>query len=107
MSYQQMRILCMFDLPMESKKEQRCYRLFRKELLANGFVMLQYSVYYRVVPNRSAGKKFEGILKRATPPFGEIRLLYVSEKQFEEMQLLVGARSHQEEKIANNRLVVI
>jgi CRISPR-associated protein Cas2 len=38
-----------------------------------------------------------------TPPSGEIRLLYVSEKQFEEMQLLVGSRSHQEETVGNNR----
>jgi CRISPR-associated protein Cas2 len=97
----------MFDLPMETKKEQRMYRMFRKELLSNGFVMLQYSIYYRVVPNRSAGKKYEAILKRMTPPIGEVRLLYVSEKQFEEMQLLVGNRSHQEETVSNKRLVVI
>ena len=39
MRYQQMRVLCMFDLPMETKEDQRSYRLFRKELLANGFVL--------------------------------------------------------------------
>ncbi|MCB5955768.1 CRISPR-associated endonuclease Cas2 [Enterococcus sp. CWB-B31] len=102
-----MRILCMFDLPSDTKEEKKRYRIFKKELLANGFVMLQYSVYYRIVPNRSAGKKFESILKRVTPPHGEIRLMYVSEKQFEDMQLLVGTKSHQEEKISNNRLVII
>ena len=107
MRYQQMRIFCMFDLPTETKKEQKAYRKFRKELLANGFVMLQYFVYYRTVPNRSAGKKYEGMLKRTIPQSGEIRLLYVSEKQFEEMKLLVGVRSQQEEKVGNNRLVVI
>ncbi len=102
-----MRILCMFDLPTETQQDKKYYRVFRKELLANGFVMLQYSIYYRTVPNRSAAKKFEGTLKRITPPSGEIRLLYVSEKQFEDMKLLVGVRSHQEEKVGNNRLVVI
>lgn len=107
MRYQQMRILCMFDLPMETKREQRAYRMFRKELLANGFVMLQYSIYYRTVPNRSAGTKYESILKRMIPKTGEVRLLYVSEKQFSEMQLLVGVRGHQEEVIGNQRLVVI
>uniref|UniRef100_UPI00403F73F3 CRISPR-associated endonuclease Cas2 n=1 Tax=Candidatus Enterococcus willemsii TaxID=1857215 RepID=UPI00403F73F3 len=107
MRYQKMRILCMFDLPMESKREQRAYRMFRKELLSNGFVMLQYSIYYRTVPNRSAGKKYESILKRMIPRIGEVRLLYVSEKQFEEMQLLVGTRGHQEEIIGSQKLVVI
>ncbi len=90
-----MRILCMFDLPSETKQEQKHYRTFRKALLANGFVMLQYSIYYRIVPNRSAGKKYESVLKRVTPAYGEVRLLYVSEKQYQDMQLLVGNRSHQ------------
>lgn len=107
MRYQRMRILCMFDLPSETKQEQRSYRLFRKELLANGFLMLQYSIYYRTVPNRSAGKKYETILKRMVPRTGEVRLLYVSEKQFNDMAFLVGEKSHQEETIGNQKLVVI
>lgn len=107
MRYQQMRVMCMFDLPMETKEDQRSYRLFRKELLSNGFVMLQYSIYYRIVPNRPAGKKYESILKRMIPRNGEVRLLYVSEKQFEDMQLLVGMKGHQEETIKSQKLVVI
>lgn len=107
MRYQRMRIFCMFDLPTETQQDRRAYRLFRKELLSNGFVMLQYSIYYRTVPNRSAGKKYESILKRLIPPVGEVRLLYVSEKQFEDMKFLVGAKGHQEEVIGSQRLVVI
>lgn len=107
MRYEEMRIFCMFDLPMETKLEQRDYRLFRKELLSNGFIMLQYSIYYRTVPNRSAGKKYESILKKLIPRSGEVRLLYVSERQFEDMKFLVGCKGHQEEIIGNQRLVVI
>ncbi len=47
-----------FDLPMETTQEKRQYRLFRKELIANGFEMLQFSVYYRTCPNRSFATKF-------------------------------------------------
>lgn len=97
----------MFDLPSESPKEQRAYREFRKSLISNGFTMLQYSIYYRVVPTRSAGKKYEHIIKNKVPEFGEVRLLYVSEKQFLDMILLVGMKSHQEEVVSGNRLVVI
>ena len=53
MRYDAMRLLCFFDLPMETAQEKRQYRLFRKELIANGFEMLQFSVYYRTCPNRS------------------------------------------------------
>lgn len=107
MRYQQMRVFCMFDLPMETKEDQRDYRVFRKELLSNGFVMLQYSIYYRTVPNRTAGKKYETILKRLIPKAGEVRPLYVSEKQFEDMKLLVGMKGCQEEVVGNQKLVVI
>ncbi|MGO2084135.1 CRISPR-associated endonuclease Cas2 [Vagococcus sp.] len=97
----------MFDLPSETNSEKKEYRIFRKNLLENGFVMLQYSIYYRSLPNRSSLKKYEGILKRFVPKGGNVRLLYVSEKQFQDMILLAGNRSKQEEIVGSNRLVVI
>lgn len=102
-----MRLICMFDLPSETNSEKKEYRIFRKNLLENGFVMLQYSIYYRSLPNRSSLKKYEGILKRFVPKGGNVRLLYVSEKQFQDMILLAGNRSKQEEIVGSNRLVVI
>ena len=35
MRYEALRLLCFFDLPMESKDEKRIYRNFRKELISN------------------------------------------------------------------------
>lgn len=107
MSYERVRLICMFDLPSETNSEKKEYRIFRKNLLENGFVMLQYSIYYRSLPNRSSLKKYEGILKRFVPKGGNVRLLYVSEKQFQDMILLAGNRSKQEEIVGSNRLVVI
>lgn len=95
--------MCLFDLPFETKQEQKEYRIFRKHLLENGFIMLQYSIYYRSLPNRSALKKYEAILKRKVPQGGNVRLLYVSET----MLLLAGSRSCQEEVVGIRRLVVI
>lgn len=107
MSYEKVRLLCMFDLPTETKQERKEYRTFRKHLLENGFVMLQYSIYYRSLPNRSALQKYESILKLHVPLNGNVSLLYVSEKQFQDMKFLVGSQSRQEEVIGNKRLVVI
>lgn len=107
MRYQEMRILCMFDLPMETKKQQRQYRYFRKNLLQNGFSMLQYSVYYRIVPNRSAGNKFETLIRKSLPSSGNVRLLYVSEKQFDDMKLLVGQKTIQEQTVGSEKMVII
>ena len=52
MKYKVMRMICMFDLPVETDKEKRIYRIFRKELIKEGFLMMQYSVYVRTCPNR-------------------------------------------------------
>lgn len=97
----------MFDLPMETQKEKREYREFRKSLIKNGFTMIQYSIYQRPLPNRQSSKKYERILKASIPKYGQIRLLAVSEKQFNSMILLVGERSYQEEVVADKKLVVI
>ena len=105
--FEQVRLLCMFDLPMETDKEKKEYRIFRKHLIENGFVMMQYSIYYRTLPNRSSLKKYESILKKKLPRNGNIRLLYVTENQYQDMLLLSGNRSRQEEVVGINRLVVI
>ena len=60
MRYDALRLVCFFDLPMETPKEKRIYRQFRKELISCGFEMLQFSVYYRTCPNRSFANKFSG-----------------------------------------------
>lgn len=102
-----MRLLCFFDLPMETTTEKRNYRNFRKELIANGFEMLQFSVYYRTCPNRSFANKFYKRLKQSNLPAGHVRLLAVTEKQFSEMVLIVGGKTKQEELISDKKLVVI
>ncbi|MFC4652780.1 CRISPR-associated endonuclease Cas2 [Lactococcus nasutitermitis] len=102
-----MRLLCFFDLPMETSKEQRAYRIFRKKLLECGFVMLQESVYVRTLPNRSQLAKYENQLKLATPRNGLVELLYVSEKQFSDRRFLTGEKSPQEVAVGNNKMVII
>ncbi len=107
MRYQAMRLLCFFDLPTETPQDKRVYRQFRKELLANGFEMLQFSVYYRTCPNRSFANKFYKRLKMSNLPAGNVRLLAVTEKQFTEMVLIVGGKTKQEEVVSNHKLVII
>ena len=76
-------------------------------MIANGFEMLQFSVYYRTCPNRSFAKKFYKRLELASLPAGNVRLLAVTEKQFSEMILIVGGKTRQEEVISDNKLVII
>ncbi len=102
-----MRVICFFDLPTETVKQKRMYRYFRKTLINNGFEMLQYSVYVRTCPNRVFAKKYYKRIAAKSPNEGHIRLLTVTEKQFEDMILIVGEKAQQEEKIGANRMVIL
>ena len=46
-----MRLICFFDLPVETPKQRKDYRLFRKFLLKDGYLPLQESVYAKLVIN--------------------------------------------------------
>jgi CRISPR-associated protein Cas2 len=97
----------MFDLPVETDSEKREYRAFRKNLIKEGFVMMQYSVYVRVCPSREYAKRLESRIKKFVPQEGNVRLLCVTEKQYSDMKLLVGSRTTAETAIGTQRLIVI
>ena len=107
MSFEIMRLVCMFDLPVDTDVERRAYRIFRKELIKAGFVMLQYSVYVRTCPNRDFAKGIEKKIQKFVPRSGNVRLLTVTEKQYDEMVLLVGQRTAQEKELGTERMVVL
>ncbi|MED3641848.1 CRISPR-associated endonuclease Cas2 [Caldifermentibacillus hisashii] len=96
-----------FDLPMNTKEERRIYYKFRKFLVSNGFVMLQFSVYVKIFPNRISLFQYIEGLKRNLPSKGNIRIMAVTEKQYEKMLLLVGGKSIQEETINELPMVIL
>ena len=67
MKYKVMRMLCMFDLPVETGEEQRAYRQFRKNIMKEGFIMMQYSVYVRTCPSKEFAERIEKRIKRIVP----------------------------------------
>lgn len=85
-----MRILVFFDLPVLSLEQRRDYRSFRKFLIKDGFIMLQESVYCKMVLNESAAKAVVEQVKKNRPEDGLIQLLMVTEKQFSKMEYIVG-----------------
>ena len=44
-----MRLIVFFDLPTVTKAEKRAYTVFRRFLLQDGYDMIQWSVYGRMV----------------------------------------------------------
>lgn len=85
-----MWLLTMFDLPVDTKKARKAYARFRKELLRDGFTMIQYSVYVRHCPSEENAQVHLSRVQRWLPDDGEVRLLSLTDKQFERMRIFWG-----------------
>lgn len=85
-----MWVMTMFDLPTDTKQARREYALFRKHLLRDGFRMLQYSVYIRHCPSKENAAVHIQRIASHTPPDGEVRIITITDKQFERMSVFWG-----------------
>jgi len=101
-----MRMLVFFDLPVVTKAERRAYTVFRRFLLNDGFDMIQFSVYGRILNGRDAEEKHLQRLVANLPPDGSVRMLTVTEKQYASMKLLVGLPLFQEKAIKVNQMLL-
>jgi CRISPR-associated protein Cas2 len=86
-----MWLLTMFDLPVDTKKARRQYAQFRKFLLEDGFSKVQYSVYARHCASEDNAVVHIQRVQQNLPPDGEVRIMAVTDKQFERMQVYWGA----------------
>lgn len=85
-----MRTILFFDLPAVTKKDHREYTRFVKQLGKHGFAMLQESVYTKLSINESTAESTIRDLKKSLPPDGMISCLTITEKQFAEIEVLLG-----------------
>ncbi|MFN7331824.1 CRISPR-associated endonuclease Cas2 [Flavobacterium sp.] len=80
--YRIMWLFVFFDLPTETKKDRRNASLFRKNLLKDGFTMMQYSVYVRHCASSESADVHENRIHLLLPPLGKVSLLRITDKQF-------------------------
>lgn len=101
-----MRIIVFFDLPTETLEDKRNYRNFRKALIKNGFIMMQESVYCKLLTTPSVEKSVKNLIHKNKPDKGIVQTLLVTEKQFSKMEFVVGEWKND---IINNdeRLIVL
>jgi CRISPR-associated protein Cas2 len=101
-----MRLIVFFDLPVVTKAERRAYTLFRRFLLNDGYDMLQFSVYGRILNGSDAEAKHFQRLVQNLPPEGSVRAMTVTEKQFASMKLLVGLPLFQEKRVNASQMAL-
>ena len=100
-----MRIIVMFDLPVVTEKERKVATKFRKFLLDDGYIMMQFSVYSRICKNNDDLEKHITRLRSNAPITGNIRLIQVTEKQYNNMIMFSGNRAVEEEFSIDNILI--
>lgn len=80
--------MAMFDLPVLLEEERKEAARFRKALLDDGFIMIQYSVYSRPCVSIERMAKYCERVKKYAPTTGDIRLLFFTDKQWETSKLI-------------------
>lgn len=106
MSYRFMRILVMFDLPMNTAAERKEYTRFRKYLIKSGFLMMQESIYCKMSPNATLADAVIENVRKNKPEKGLVQVLRVTEKQYAKMEFIVG-EGKSEVLSSDERLVIL
>lgn len=102
-----MRLMVFFDLPTKTKADKRAYTLFRRFLIQDGYDMIQWSVYGRIVNGFDDAQTHFKRLEKNLPEYGSVRCLQVSEKQYANIKLLVGTQKHQEKMVNADQLILL
>ena len=106
MSGRFMRVIVFFDLPVGTASERRAANRFRKQLVRDGFVMMQESVYCKLALNPTAANSIMAAVRANRPGKGLVQMLVVTEKQFSRMEYVLG--DCQSDVIENeDRLVIL
>jgi len=95
--YRAMWLFAMFDLPVDEPALRKEYSQFRKTLLKEGFTMLQYSVYVHYVASEEAEQAYRNRVHQALPSHGQVRLVSLTDRQFEKMEVYVGKKRERAE----------
>lgn len=102
-----MRIMVFFDLPTDTVQDRRAYRLFRKYLISEGFIMMQESVYTKLALNEHVAQSVIQNLKQHRPENGLVQALRVTERQFADMVYIAGSKYESAELDSFDTLVII
>lgn len=101
-----MRVLLMFDVPTKTKNEQKNANKFRNNLIKLGFFMMQFSVYMKICKGVASAQSALNRVRLILPPLGNVRALIITEKQFDNMQILLGSPSFNEQVNDDKNLVL-
>lgn len=84
--YRVMWAIVLFDIPVRTSKQRKKATLFRKRLLEEGFIMMQYSVYTRYFGNHQQLETMHQKLSADIPAGGKVDIIAITDKQYENIK---------------------
>lgn len=93
-----MWVIALFDLPTGTPKQRKAYARFRKDLIEDGFTMMQFSVYSRHCASIENAEVHVARMSERLPPEGEVRFLTITDKQFSRIRCFWGKKRTPTEK---------
>ena len=97
--YRMAWVLVFFDLPVGTPEERRDATNFRKDLLKDGYMMVQFSVYARPCGTADRVETQVRRLKLKIPSKGEVRGLMISDAQWGRMIIMRSQQRAEAEKM--------
>ena len=88
-------ILVMFDLPVLTDRERKEATRFRNNLLDEGYLMIQFSVYARPCVSHEHLEKHMAKVQAFVPEAGNVRLMFMTDEQWKKSVTIIGKNYQQ------------
>lgn len=98
LNYKMGWLLVFFDLPTKTPQERKNYTDFRKALLEDGYLMIQFSVYARPCVSYDRILTHSKRLKTFLPPAGAVRCMFVTNIQWDKTFVFYGGDPPKQEQ---------
>ena len=97
-------ILVMFDLPVLTDEERKTASRFRKDLLDDGYLMIQWSIYARPCVTYEQMDTHIAQVKAITPQAGNVRLMFITDEQWGKSVTVIGPSYRQGNRTVDPRM---
>ena len=83
------------------------YTNLRKFLEKDGYLRIAPEVYMRIVANRKSAEKHYRRIDEVAPKTGVVRLLRLTEKQYDKIYMVTGEADYQEKTVGSHCHIVL
>ena len=101
-----MRILVLLD-PTNKRGTKRAYTELRSFLYSDGYLRIGTELFMRITPSRKTTEKHLRRLESYAPGTGIVRVIKMTEKQFDSIWYLTGGPDLQEELVGRNGHIIL